>query len=214
MASGAHQVIELIRSFEAVYEQTYQNLTPAEREQVARYRTCTNADARTSPPTQPHGASVSSKRPASTAMFGDRASGPKRTGHVCTLAVVPSSASVDGPEQGSVGSFSLSISCSRATLLGTGRTVYFTAPPRSTFCPNFSSSDYVSDDWTDAHSATQEWAITSARGRLLSYAVYWIQPPLHRGDPGYASGRLLSQVSGRLCPTDHLVDACHPHGAW
>ena len=87
MASGAHQVIALLQSCRAAYEQEFQHLSPADREQVARYWNSMNSDIRNSASTRQFGTSVPSKRPASGAMFGDMEPSPKRT--VCTPTVPP-----------------------------------------------------------------------------------------------------------------------------
>ncbi|KIW74460.1 hypothetical protein Z517_12400 [Fonsecaea pedrosoi CBS 271.37] len=83
MDSGAHQVIELLRSCRAAYEQTIQHLSPDELEQVSRYWNSMNVEMRNSPTTSTHefGSSVPSKRPASSAMVGDMEPASKRSVH-------------------------------------------------------------------------------------------------------------------------------------
>ena len=85
MDSGASQVITLLESCRAAYEQTYQHLSPVEREQVARYWSSFNSEISNSPPK--HLQQGPSKRPAPRANFGDMEPTPKRTGHVCTPTV-------------------------------------------------------------------------------------------------------------------------------
>ncbi|KIX94581.1 uncharacterized protein Z520_09627 [Fonsecaea multimorphosa CBS 102226] len=87
MDSGAHQVMELLRSCRAACEQTIQHLSPDEREQVWRYWNSMNAEMRNSPSTSTHeyGSSVPSKRSASSAMVGDMEPAPKRSLHAASL---------------------------------------------------------------------------------------------------------------------------------
>jgi hypothetical protein len=89
MATGAHQIIALLQSCRAAYEQEYQHLSPADREQVARFWHSMNSDINNSASTQQYGTSLPTKRTASSAMFGDLEPHPKRAGHVCTSAVPP-----------------------------------------------------------------------------------------------------------------------------
>ncbi|OAP55547.1 hypothetical protein AYL99_10520 [Fonsecaea erecta] len=83
MDSGALQVIELLRSCRAAYQQTIQHLSPDELEQVSRYWNSMNAEMRNSPPTSTseYGSSVPSKRPLSSVMVGDMEPAPKRNVH-------------------------------------------------------------------------------------------------------------------------------------
>ncbi|KAJ9603188.1 hypothetical protein H2200_012483 [Cladophialophora chaetospira] len=95
MDSGAHQVISLLESCRAAYEQTYQHLSPTERQQVQRYWNSMNSEIRNSPPTHQYGTSVPSKRPSSGPMFGDLEPMPKRTGHASLASSVPSAPSLN-----------------------------------------------------------------------------------------------------------------------
>ncbi|EXJ54749.1 hypothetical protein A1O7_10090 [Cladophialophora yegresii CBS 114405] len=91
MASGAHQVIALLQSCRAAYEQEYQHLSPADREQVARAWNSMNSEIRSSAASsQQYGTSLPSKRTASGAMFGDLEPNPKRPGHAPSASSVPS----------------------------------------------------------------------------------------------------------------------------
>ncbi|ETI20145.1 hypothetical protein G647_08179 [Cladophialophora carrionii CBS 160.54] len=97
MASGAHQVIALLQSCRAAYEQEYQHLSPADREQVARVWNSMNSEIRNSASSssQQYGTSLPSKRTASGAMFGDLEPNPKRAGHTPLASSVPSAPSLE-----------------------------------------------------------------------------------------------------------------------